>query len=306
LVLVVDDAAADAAELAGHLGREGYATVVASSGAEALRLAEQLRPFAITLDVFMPGLDGWEVLLSLKRSPATAAIPVIIVSVSEDRATGLALGAVGLVPKPVDPEVLFSEFRRLAGSASPLVLSSSEREQHLGRVAVMVEKSRLTDGESPDRRPVASPAPVSALRPRPASPVRPVGHVPTVLAVEDNADNMTTLRAVLGGRWRMLEARDGEEGYDLAVRHLPDLVLLDMSLPKLDGLGVLAKLRAHPAAGGLRVVALTALAMKGDRERIIAAGCDDYLSKPIEVDRLLEVVVRWMGEPGAEKAISPT
>jgi CheY-like chemotaxis protein len=129
-----------------------------------------------------------------------------------------------------------------------------------------------------------------------------VTDAPTILAIEDNPDNMLTLRAVLGNRWRLLEARDGEEGVELALRHRPDLVLLDMSLPKLDGLGVLERLRADPVARGLRIVALTAHAMKGDRERLIAAGCDDYFAKPIEVDRFREMVERWIGPPGRERS----
>lgn len=133
--------------------------------------------------------------------------------------------------------------------------------------------------------------PAETRSPRSTAP-RPPGSPRTILAVEDNPDNMTTLRAALGGRWTLLEACDGEAGLAAALRHLPDLVLLDMSLPRLDGLGVLARLRAHPEAGRLRVVALTAQAMLGDRERLLAAGCDEYLAKPIEVERLLEVVER--------------
>jgi CheY-like chemotaxis protein len=116
--------------------------------------------------------------------------------------------------------------------------------------------------------------------------------------VEDNPDSMTTLWAILNGQFTLIEARDGEEGLKAAVERSPDLILLDMSLPGMDGTAVLARLRENAATREIPVVALTAHAMKGDRERLLAAGCDDYLSKPIEVSLLLEVVDRWL-RPGS-------
>jgi signal transduction histidine kinase/DNA-binding response OmpR family regulator len=129
-VLVVDDDPEDAALVAAHLSREGFATLVAHGGREALRLAREHRPFAITLDILMPEMDGWEVLQALKASPETAAIPVIVVSMSPDRETGLALGAVGVVAKPVDPAVLVAELSRVAPApASILVVDDDERDR---------------------------------------------------------------------------------------------------------------------------------------------------------------------------------
>ena len=113
LVLVVDDDPRDASLIAAHLAHEGYDTITAYSGPEALRLAEARHPFAITLDIVMPEMDGWEVLQALKRNPATIPIPVIVVSMADDRETGLALGAIGVLGKPVDPSALLAQVRRV-------------------------------------------------------------------------------------------------------------------------------------------------------------------------------------------------
>jgi len=112
-VLVVDDEIESVNMTAGFLAREGYNTISATSGAEALRLAETHQPFAITLDLIMPEMDGWEVLQKLKKNPRTADIPVVVVSVSEDRQTGFALGAVGHVTKPVTSDGLISEINNV-------------------------------------------------------------------------------------------------------------------------------------------------------------------------------------------------
>ncbi len=88
--------------LRGHLTESGYDVLVATNGREALALARENRPYAITLDVLMPDMDGWEVIRELKARPETASIPILVVSVTDDRATALALGASGFLVKPVD------------------------------------------------------------------------------------------------------------------------------------------------------------------------------------------------------------
>ncbi len=114
-VLVVDDEPEMAAMISRYLLQEGYNTLTATSGAEALKLALRERPFAVTLDIVMPDMDGWEVLQSLKKNPETKEIPVIVVSISENRETGFALGAIGHVTKPVSKKLLISEIRKIGG-----------------------------------------------------------------------------------------------------------------------------------------------------------------------------------------------
>jgi len=112
-ILVVDDEPETAAMISRYLLQEGYNTVTATSGSEALKLAARELPFAITLDVIMPDMDGWEVLQELKKNHETKEIPVIIVSISEDMETGFALGAVGYVTKPVSKKLLVSEIQKI-------------------------------------------------------------------------------------------------------------------------------------------------------------------------------------------------
>ena len=105
-----------------------------------------------------------------------------------------------------------------------------------------------------------------------------------ILIVEDNEKNLKLVRDLLRFKgYRTLEANSAVQGIALAGEHSPDLVLMDIQLPDLDGISALARLRANPATAPLRVVALTAFAMKADRERFLQAGFDGYLVKPISV-----------------------
>lgn len=118
----------------------------------------------------------------------------------------------------------------------------------------------------------------------------------TILVVEDNLQNLRLARLVLEREQHtVLEAMDGESGLLLAREARPDLVLMDVQMPGMDGLTVVRALRADPATAGLKVLALTALAMKGDAERVLAAGCDAYLAKPFQYRELIDTVRRLLG-----------
>ncbi|HEY5659653.1 MAG TPA: response regulator [Gaiellaceae bacterium] len=117
---------------------------------------------------------------------------------------------------------------------------------------------------------------------------------PQVLVVEDNEKNMRLFRDVLlATGHRTLEATTGGQAVELAVAHVPDLVLMDIQLPDIDGVEALARLRAEERTKSVPVVALTAQAMEGDRERFLAAGFDGYLSKPVNVADLIATVKRY-------------
>ena len=145
-VLVVDDDPAARDLLTTNLGREGYRTVQARSGDEALELARKLRPDAITLDVLMPKTDGWTVLAALKADPELCDIPVIMVTVAPDRGIGLSLGAAEVMTKPVDRAELTSLLRQLLSRDGPILvveddLATRETVRHT------VEKMGLTVAE---------------------------------------------------------------------------------------------------------------------------------------------------------------
>jgi two-component system, cell cycle response regulator DivK len=123
--------------------------------------------------------------------------------------------------------------------------------------------------------------------------------MPRLLYVEDNEMNRDMLSRRLQRRgFEVLIASDGEQGVSLAAAEKPDLILMDMSLPILDGWQATRQLKAAPETKGIPVIGLTAHAMATDRDRCLEAGCDDYDTKPVELTRLLEKIQRLLG-PGA-------
>jgi len=112
-----------------------------------------------------------------------------------------------------------------------------------------------------------------------------------ILVVEDNDTSMKLFRDVLRAKgYRTLEATTGSEAIDMASEHSPDLVLMDIQLPDLDGVQALHRLRANARTATIPVLALTAQAMRGDRERFLAEGFDGYVSKPVNVRELIGIV----------------
>ena len=116
-----------------------------------------------------------------------------------------------------------------------------------------------------------------------------------ILLVEDNEKNLKLLRDVLTAKgYRVLEATTGEAAVELALAEEPRLVLMDVQLPGIDGVEALRRLRADASTAPIPVLALTAQAMEGDRERFLAAGFDGYLSKPVDIVELLATVATYM------------
>jgi CheY-like chemotaxis protein len=125
------------------------------------------------------------------------------------------------------------------------------------------------------------------------------------LIAEDNPVNRELLRELLEGRgWEVEEACDGEAALGMLECTRPDILLLDLGMPKLDGYGVLSKIRENAQLADLPVLAVTAFAMRGDREKVLDAGFDGYLSKPINAISLAEELERLLGRPGARRAVS--
>ncbi len=126
----------------------------------------------------------------------------------------------------------------------------------------------------------------------------------TILVVEDDHLNMKLMRSILAlGHYQILEAGEAETGLELAARHHPDLILMDIQLPGLDGLGATRRLKQTPELAKIPVIALTGLAMDGDRENALAAGCDDYISKPINTRTFLASIRERLAP--VEKAPAP-
>jgi two-component system, cell cycle response regulator DivK len=115
-----------------------------------------------------------------------------------------------------------------------------------------------------------------------------------IVVVEDNEKNMKLFRDVLQANgYETLEATTGREAVDLTIEHTPDLVLMDIQLPDIDGIEALGRLRADERTASIPVLVLTAQAMDGDRERFLAAGFDDYISKPVNIVSFIATVKRY-------------
>ncbi|XXF78825.1 response regulator [Myxococcaceae bacterium GXIMD 01537] len=366
-VLVVDDDPLIQQLMVGQLEPAGFKVAVAGDGLTALNKARDLKPQAIILDILLPKLDGWQVLSQLKSDPALASIPVILVSVEEQRARGFSLGACEYLVKPVEPEQLVEVVRRSLGtsvsSAEVLVVDddASTRElvsRNLRRAGFSTTEARSGEDALLKAR-VSPPAlvvldlmmpnldgfevlrrlraeklavPVVVLTGKTLSPdeeallrdgftgfVKKGGHaledvigqakgmllkqradnsrrLPRVLYVEDSAQNRDIVRRYLSGIFDIIEAEDGEHGLERAQRDTPDLILMDLSLPRLDGWEATRRLRALPiAVASVPVIAVTAHAGREYQDKATAAGCTAYLTKPLDRDQLLETIRKYLG-----------
>jgi two-component system, cell cycle response regulator DivK len=127
----------------------------------------------------------------------------------------------------------------------------------------------------------------------------------TVLLVEDNEDNLVVYRTILEHvGFAVIEARDGEEGVSRARAHRPDIILMDISIPKMDGWEATERLKADGETAGIPIIALTAHALEEDRLKAMKAGCDGYLAKPVEPRRVVQEVEKFIG-PANEPGSSP-
>lgn len=120
---------------------------------------------------------------------------------------------------------------------------------------------------------------------------------PTLLIIEDNEQNLYLMRYLLEKNgFTVLSAPDGRTGIDMALEHRPDLILLDIQLPLMDGYAVAAAIRASPDLSGTPIIAVTSYAMLGDREKCLAAGATDYVEKPINPDTLVGLIRKHLRE----------
>ena len=205
LVLVVEDDPAAAELLTRQLGNAGYRTEVAKSGTQALALARELKPAAITLDIIMPELDGWEVITRLKSDAATSHIPVVVVSVVDNPELGIALGAIDYFVKPVNASALVERLDRFDAPRAP------------GNRKVRV------------------------------------------LVVDDEPANRTLLTEALEpAGFTVMTASGGRDAIKIAKRSKPDLVLLDLLMPDVNGFDVVEALRADDKTRDTPIMVLTA------------------------------------------------
>jgi signal transduction histidine kinase/CheY-like chemotaxis protein/HAMP domain-containing protein len=246
-ILLVEDNEPAIIQLTDILHAEGYRVEVARNGKEALAQIEQTLPDAMILDLMMPEVDGFQVLKAVRSAERTAHLPVLI-----------------LTAKFVTTQEL--SFLTENNIHQLIQKGDINKAGLLGAVARMVASRH----EVPP-----------SLRRRPARPGRPV-----VLVVEDNPDSLRTARALLEASYHVIEAQDGRAGVEQARRHQPDIILMDIAMPVLDGIKALREIRKDDHLRHIPVIAVTASAMKGDRGTILAHGFDGYISKPIDAELL--------------------
>ena len=385
ILLIVEDDPHYARIMVDLARDKGFKALLAMRGDDALNLAKQYQPTAVSLDVFLPDMLGWNVLSQLKQNPLTRHIPVQIVSLDEDRQHGLARGAFAFVNKPTTREGIDAALSRIKEFAEPrrrrlLVVEDNEAEQmsirellghddieivnaetgsdaltrckpqcdcvvldlrlpdmsgfevlehmrddrELADIPVVVFTGRELSAEEdtklhtmarsivvkgvelPERllnetalflHRVITDLPAekqNMLQRLNSSDEDLVGR--TVLLVDD--DSAQHFRAVERARTPRHERAHGDDrrGGDPLVEETPSLaiVLMDIMMPEMDGYQTIEKIRRNKAYRRLPIVALTAKAMKGDREKCLLAGASDYLAKPVNTEQLLSALRMWL------------
>jgi CheY-like chemotaxis protein len=386
VLLIVEDDPHYARVMVDLARDKGFKVLVATRGADALALAREYRPTAISLDVFLPDMLGWTVLSQLKQDPMTRHIPIQIVTLDDDRQHGLTRGAFSFLHKPTTTEGLEDALVRIQEYARPrrkrlLIVEDSAAElmsvtellAHddidivtvgTGNEAMSTLQSepidcvvldlklpdmsgfevleRISDDKALCDIPVVvftgrelSPDEDARLRTMARSVVvkgvesperlldetalflhRVVADLPaekqrmlellhssdddlvgrTVLLVDDDARNIFALSSVLERRGMVvLTATTGLEAITV-IDTRPDvaIVLMDIMMPGMDGYETIQVIRTNPAFRRLPIIALTAKAMKGDREKCLEAGASDYLAKPVNTEQLLSALRMWL------------
>ncbi|HKF75230.1 MAG TPA: HAMP domain-containing protein [Candidatus Dormibacteraeota bacterium] len=289
VVLIVDDDVNFCRVLLDLAHRGGFKGIVAVGGNEALALARRYHPTAITLDIGLRDISGWRVLEALRRVPATASIPVYVVTVFEDAEERAGqYGVIAFLAKPASREDLEDLFGRLRSSApngaghGPVVDTEPRR------------RTQAQDAVNPRR---VVPPDAAPVEPPPGSTDASALAGRTILVVDDDVRNLFALTATLERHGvRVIPAESGQEAMAAleGAGGMIDAVLLDIMMPDVDGYETLRRIRARPGFEKLPVIALTAKAMRGDRERCLRAGASDYISKPVDFERLLDLLRTWL------------
>jgi signal transduction histidine kinase/DNA-binding response OmpR family regulator/HAMP domain-containing protein len=231
LILIIDDDATVRDVVGRFLEREGFSVAKANGGKEGLRLARELHPVAVTLDIMMPDLDGWTVLAAIKGDPDLVDLPVVLMTIVDEKNRGYALGAADYLVKPVDRQKLIDVLHALCGSA--------------GRRLLMVDDDDL------ERRQMRT-------------------------ALEQQG-------------WTVTEASDGRDALARLNEGRPDLIILDLMMPEMDGFEFLEEMRRKDEWRGIPVVVVTARDLTdADRNRL-NGGVERIIQKTDRDDMLREV-----------------
>lgn len=296
-VLVVEDNLVNQTLLARLVEKFGYRADVAPNGQEALTALAQRDYAVVLMDCQLPEIDGFEATSRIRerdrqRGTHTPIIAVTANDTPEDEAHCLAAGMDAYVAKPINREVL-------RDTIAHWIHQSTEFQQRPSAdIDVPPRPANPEEPEPPPAgslQPPTSPVPVPAPAAVPSTPAEPQ---PTlrVLVTEDNVVNQKLVVRLLEKMgYRADIAINGRVAVETLAQHTYDIVLMDCQMPEMDGFQATAKIREQDQQRGVHtpIIALTAHAIEGDRERCLAAGMDDYVSKPIRPEILKATLARW-------------
>jgi signal transduction histidine kinase/DNA-binding response OmpR family regulator len=276
-VLIVEDDPTFAGvllELARSVGLKG---VISTAGSGTVAMVRKLKPSAVTLDLGLSDIDGFVLLDLLRHEPDLAQIPVHVISGAEQAPHALNIGATGVTEKPADQAKLLALFEAIRDAAlqEPKVRRTTARK--------VVPKNRR-----------------NIVRELAGS---------RILIVDDDIRNIYSLTSVLEAHnVEVLHAERGADGILLLESTQDiDIALIDIMMPEMDGYETMRKIRSMPSIAHTPLVAVTAKAMKGDRQKCLDAGASDYIAKPVDIDLLLALLRVWIGRARSMKnqAVSP-
>jgi signal transduction histidine kinase/CheY-like chemotaxis protein/HAMP domain-containing protein len=251
-ILLVEDNESAIIQIKDLVEDLGCQVKTAHNAVEAFTIIDQSVPDAMVLDLMMPDIDGFRVLETLRNASSTAHIPVLI-----------------LTAKHITKEEL--KFLKRNNVHQLIQKGDVKRLDLQQAVTALLVPKRASDERRMDDR-------------------RIIEGTPVVLVVEDNPDNMITVKALLGGKYTVLEASNAHEGMEIAKESVPNLILMDIALPDFDGIEAFNRLRKLPRTHHIPVIALTASVMKHDRETILSHGFDAFIGKPINASEFYTVI----------------
>jgi CheY-like chemotaxis protein len=268
-VLIVEDDATFAGILLELAHDQGLKGVISSAGSGTVAMVRKLRPNAITLDLGLSDIDGFVLLDLLRHDPDTADIPVHVISGAEQAEHALTIGASQVFDKPADRERLAELFESVAKSA----------------------RAAPKRGKAPTRR---------AARATKRDTIPEIAGC-RILIIDDDIRNIYSLTSVLEQHdVEVLHAERGAEGIALMQANPDiDVALVDIMMPDMDGYETMRRVRETPGIADLPLIAVTAKAMKGDRQKCLDAGASDYIAKPVDIDLLLALMRVWIGRARA-------
>jgi len=265
-VLIVEDDPSFAGILLDLAHEAGLKGIISPTGSGTTALARKMQPLAITLDLGLSDIDGFVLLDLLRHEPETASIPVHVISGGDRAADAIALGASEVIEKPAERAALARLFSEIAATKGRAKSPAPAKPQSRRKAAKGLKDTRI-------------------------------------LIVDDDIRNIYSLTSVLEAHGaEIFHAERGADGIAILEAN-PDisLGLVDIMMPDMDGYETMRRIRSTRGIADIPLVAVTAKAMKGDRQKCLDAGASDYISKPVDIDLLLALIRVWIDRSQSDR-----